>query len=102
MGKRYYGDFLKSDEKIATNILASRLEKLETEGLITRTPDEDNRSKIKYALTKKGIDLMPLLLEMIVWGAKYDNKTLATTEFINRVETDKDALLLELMANLKS
>lgn len=100
MGKRYYGEFLKSEEKISTNILADRLEKLEMEGLITKKMDQNNNSKNIYTLTDKGIDLIPMLLEMIVWGAKYDDDTDAPSEFINRVETDKESLIFELISNL--
>jgi len=99
-GKKYYGEFLNSDEKISTNILADRLEKLEADGLITKAVDEDNYSKYIYALTQKGIELIPLLLEMIAWGAKYDNKTEAPAEFIERLNTDKDSLVRELEISL--
>ncbi len=100
MGKKYYGEFLSSDEKISTNILADRLGKLERMGLITKTPDEDNHTKNIYTLTAKGIDLMPMLLEMIAWAAKYDDKTGAPAEFIDRFNKDKNSLLRELMENL--
>ncbi len=99
-GKKYYGEFLNSDEKISTNILADRLEKLEANGIITKAADEDNYSKYIYALTQKGIDLIPMLLEMIAWGAKYDNKTETPAEFIERLNTDKDSLILELETSL--
>ena len=102
MGKKYYGDFLSSEEKISTNILAARLEKLEMIGLITKTPDESNYSKNIYALTTKGVDLMPMLLEMIAWGAKYDDKTEAPPQFIKRFKADRDALCIDLLANLKN
>ena len=102
MGKRYYGEFLDSDEKISTNILADRLEKLETAGIITKTTDKDNQSKKIYALTPKGIDLMPMLFEMISWGARYDKKSEAPPKFMKRLKADKDSLLQELMTKLKS
>ncbi len=98
--KKYYGEFLNSEEKISTNILANRLEKLELLGLISKATDKDNHTKRKYTLTEKGIDLMPMLLEMIAWGAKYDTNTDAPAEFINKFKTDKTALLLELKKNL--
>lgn len=100
-GKKYYGDFLESDEKISTNILADRLGKLEAKQLITKSIDEKNHSKYVYALTEKGIDLMPMLLEMIVWSAKYDDKTEAPPEFVHRFKTDKDALIGELLTEIE-
>ena len=101
-GKKYYGDFLSSEEKISTNILADRLEKLESRGLITKTPDKENRSKNIYALTQKGIDLMPMLLEMIAWSAKYDAKTEAPKTFIDRLTQDRENLINELVVNFKN
>lgn len=100
--KKYYGDFLNSDEKISTNILANRLEKLEAMKLITKKPDKDNRSKYIYSLTQKGLDLMPMLLEMIAWSAKYDAKTEAPKKFINKLKKDRESLINELLANLGS
>jgi len=99
--KKFYGDFLNSDEKISTNILANRLEKLESQKLITKAPDKDNRSKNIYTLTQKGIDLMPMLLEMIAWSARYDAKTEAPEKFINRLKDDRESLINELLANLR-
>ena len=71
-GKHTYGEFLKSDEKIATNILANRLEYLEAEGLISKSPHPDDRRKEYYTVTKKGVELVPMFLEMIAWSAKND------------------------------
>ncbi|MCF6254981.1 MAG: helix-turn-helix transcriptional regulator [Gammaproteobacteria bacterium] len=101
-GKKYYGEFLNSDEKISTNILADRLEKLEVDGLLTKARDKENNSKNIYALTQKGVDLLPMLLEMIAWSAKYDNKTGTPAEFIRRLTEDKDSLIRELIAGLGS
>jgi len=100
-GKKYYGEFLNSDEKISTNILADRLEKLEADGLITKAIDKENNSKYLYALTEKGVDLMPMLLEMIAWSAKYDNKTGTPAEFIKKLKKDKGSLIHELLASLE-
>jgi len=99
-GKRYYGEFLLSDEKISTNILADRLEKLEADGLITKAIDDKNNSKKIYALTQKGMDLLPMLLEMIAWSAKYDDQTEAPAEFIQKLEDDKESLMNELISRL--
>jgi len=101
-GKKYYGEFLSSDEKISTNILADRLEKLEADTLITKAVDKDNNAKYIYALTQKGIDLLPMLLEMIAWSAKYDSKTDTPEEFIIRFNEDKEALIHEVIASLKA
>ena len=100
MGKKYYGEFLSSDEKISTNILADRLEKLEGDGLITKAIDKENCSKKIYELTQKGVDLLPMLLEMIAWSAKYDKNTGTPAEFIKRLEQDKNSLIRELKESI--
>ena len=69
--KRTYGEFLSSDERISTNILADRLSRLVQVGILTKAPDKHDRRKDVYKLTQSGIDLYPLMLEMILWGVKY-------------------------------
>ena len=70
-GKKTYGEFLQSEEKIATNILADRLLVLEKTGIVEKKAFPGNRVKNLYQLTPKGIDLMPTLLEIVLWGDKY-------------------------------
>lgn len=100
-GKRHYSEFLQSEEKIATNILADRLSILEQAGVIVKSPDPEHGSKFIYKLSPKGIDLLPLLVEAIMWSAKYDKDTAADVKFINRVKRDKDGLLKEIYSRLK-
>jgi DNA-binding HxlR family transcriptional regulator len=73
-GKRNYGEFLASKEGISTNILADRLTHLEREGLITREKDAEHRRKKIYKPTQKGMDLMPILLEIGLWSKRYGNE----------------------------
>lgn len=72
-GKRTYGEFLKSEEGFATNILATRLEHLLAEGILRRESDPSDGRKDIYTLTDKGLDLIPLLFEMVLWSAEYDS-----------------------------
>lgn len=74
-GKRAYGDFLKSEEGFATNILATRLATLENEGILEKRADPGDARKSFFVLTEKGLDLIPLLFEMILWSSKYDSKS---------------------------
>ena len=69
-GKRTYGELLRSDESIATNVLASRLRHLEKEKIITRSSDGDDRRKDRYDLTEIGIALIPVLVELTCWSAR--------------------------------
>lgn len=72
-GKRTYGELLKSDEKISTNILADRLAYLEREGIIKKEQLKSDKRKILYVPTEKGLDLVPVMVEMIAWSAKNEN-----------------------------
>ncbi len=71
-GKTAYGEFLQSREKIATNILADRLSILYNQGLIDKRVGTDKKSKFLYSLTKKGIELLPTIMELTIWGAKFN------------------------------
>lgn len=70
-GKCSYGEFLQSDEKISTNILASKLQLLEEQCFVTRKVDPNKKSKFIYSLTEKSIALLPVLMELTIWGARY-------------------------------
>lgn len=108
-GKRYYSEFLSSPERISTNILADRLRKLETEGLISKTRDIQKRSMFVYRLTAKGEDLLPMMLEMITWSVKYDPQpdmpdniiTGAPRDLLHRWQQDRADLVAEILANIK-
>jgi DNA-binding HxlR family transcriptional regulator len=86
-GKKTYGEFLKSDEGVATNILASRLAFLEEQGILSKAPSPADGRKDFYTLTEKGLDLIPILLDIVVWSAKHDPKSNARRrkEFIARL-----------------
>ncbi|HUN61636.1 MAG TPA: helix-turn-helix domain-containing protein [Candidatus Sulfotelmatobacter sp.] len=71
-GSRTFKEFLGSYEKIATNILADRLRRLESHGIITTQPDPNDGRKLIYLLTPKGIDLAPVLTEMVLWAAAHE------------------------------
>ena len=86
-GKKTYGEFLKSEEGVATNILASRLAFLEEQGILSKAPSSADKRKDLYTLTEKGLDLIPILLDIVVWSAKHDPKSNARRrkEFIARL-----------------
>lgn len=69
-GKKTYGEFLRSDEGIATNILAARLASLEKEGIISKKPHPEDKRKDLYSLIDKGLELIPLLVEIVAWSGK--------------------------------
>lgn len=98
--KRHFRDFLASPENIASNVLASRLRILEAQGIVSRRVDPDSARKVIYELTPKGIDLVPVLIELIRWGAKYDAKTAAPETFTRRIDRDREGLIAEIRAAL--
>lgn len=100
--KRYYGDFLETGEGIATNVLADRLNRLEEAALIGKRRDPEDGKRKVYTLTEKGLDTLPILLEMIVWGATYDPESAAPSTFVERLERDREGVLAELRARVLS
>lgn len=97
-GKRHYRELLASEEGIATNILADRLKKLEQEGIVQRGSDPANRRQVVYAVTAKGLALVPVLLEMMRWAAAYDPDTPVSRPFRKRLMEDRETLAAEIIA----
>jgi len=95
-GKKTYSDFLDADEAISTNILASRLKHLETEGIVVKRRDPEYFRSFLYELTPKGLDLAPILVEIIAWSGKHDTRPNRLTAMVDRVATDRDRLLAEV------
>jgi DNA-binding HxlR family transcriptional regulator len=97
-----YNDFLKSGERIATNILATRLKGLEENGIIEKSSHPDSKAKILYSLTTKGIDLLPIIMEMYIWSDKYFEIPTQLKLTINDAKKDKDKFLKQVTKELKS
>lgn len=96
-----YGDFLKAEEKIATNILASRLQTLEENGIINKFEHPDSKAKVLYKLTQKGIDLVPLLIEINLWAEKYYDLPADRKAMLKEVKKDKEAFIKTTTKELK-
>ena len=88
-----YGEFLSSSEGISTNILADRLSRLTNNGVISKTVDPDDRKRKIYALTAKGRDLGPMLVEMILWGSKHDPESPVSAKQKRELSTNRDGFL---------
>ncbi len=99
--KRHFRDFLASDEKIASNILAHRLKLLEAAGMVTRQRDPGSARKVIYEPTEKSADLIPALLELARWGARYDPNTAAPKALTRRIAEDRASLIAEIRSSLK-
>ena len=96
-----YGDFLKSGEGIATNILASRLQGLEENGLIQKLNHPDSKAKVLYKLTPKGIDLLPVLIEINLWAEKYFTIPADRKAMLKEVKRDKEGYIKASVKELK-
>ena len=99
-GMRHYNEFLAADENVSTSVLGNRLRTLVEYGLIRKGEDPVKKSRIRYSLTEKGIDLLPMMVEMIVWSGKYDANTEAGGEFLHAAEHDREHLLARLRKGL--
>jgi len=101
LGKRTYTDFADSEEKIASNILADRLSKLESHGIITRHKMTENKKTNIYTITAKGIDLLPVLVEIILWSDKYLKIDPKARQFAKSIQQDKQGVIRALAEGLK-
>lgn len=90
-GARTYKDFLEAEEGIATNILADRLRKLESDGIIVAGKDPADGRRVIYLLTAKGISLAPVLTEMVLWAADHENT--ANQALVRAMRGDKRKFL---------
>ncbi len=97
-----YGYFLKSDEKIATNILASRLQTLEENKIIIKSDHPDSKAKVLYKLTQKGIDLLPMMIEINLWAEKYFTIPAARKAMLKEVKKDKEKFIETATKDLKN
>lgn len=96
-GKHTYAEFAASEERISTNVLAARLKTLVAEGLVYR---EGRGRATKYYATPKGQDLLPIMLDMIVWAARHDPASAAPPDFVRRAVEEREQLLAELRAGV--
>ena len=90
-GKKTYTEFSNSTEKIATDVLSNRLKKLNDLGIITKGKLENNKKVNIYSLTEKGVELLPILLEIAVWSDTHLNEHLKdeAKPFVNKFKSNK-------------
>lgn len=97
-GRKTYKEFLEAEEGVASNILADRLQRLGSLGIVVKAADPSDARRQIYRLTEKGIDLAPTLLEMILWSARHF-KTAAPPEILERMTHNRKQFLAEVSAN---
>ncbi|ESQ75457.1 HxlR family transcriptional regulator [Asticcacaulis sp. AC402] len=96
-GHTGYQAFLRSEEKIATNILADRLARLEQNGVIIKKPDPADARKFIYSLTEKGADLAPLLVELALYSLKHERRTDMPKDVAAEMQRNKTAFVSRLV-----
>jgi DNA-binding HxlR family transcriptional regulator len=103
-GKKTYGQFLKSEEGIATNVLASRLAFLEEQGILSKAPSTDDGRKDFYTLTEKGLDLIPIVLNIVLWSAQHDAKSYVRPlkDFVARISQNPMQVSEEVKALVRN
>lgn len=90
--RRTFNDFLTGGEGIASNILADRLRKLEGAGVLERHRDASDARRFVYRLSPKGIDLAPVLIELVIWSARHET-TDAPPTVVRAMRSDRDAFI---------
>lgn len=98
--RTHFRDFA-PHEHIATNILADRLSKLEAMGFIDKQRDPKLKNQYIYSATDKGKTLLPLLIEMTLWGLEYDPESLASEAFIARAQKEKQKVAREITRSIE-
>jgi DNA-binding HxlR family transcriptional regulator len=99
-GYTTFKQFKESGEGIATNVLTARLRRLETEGLIESERDEGDARRVHYRLTEKGIGLAPVILELLLWSARYE-ETAAPCEVMEEISANREDVLAEVKRRWK-
>lgn len=96
-----YQAFLSSGEKIATNILADRLVKLEAYELITKSADPKDARKFIYALTEKGANLAPILIEMVLFSAQFSENIDIAKDQLQAMQRNKIQFAKDIIKTYK-
>src|SRR5688572_8129636 len=94
-GLRTFSEFACSDEKIATNILADRLARLEAAGILTKAADPADARRVHYRLTEKGMDLAPALVEIVLWCARHE-RTDAPPNMLRAMRLHREQFLADV------
>ncbi len=101
-GKKTYGEFLESEERMATNILANRLARLEQQGILMKKTSLSDKRKEEYVLTEKGLDLIPVVVELANWSARHDPQTAAPAAWIALMETERETMIQRIRETVRS
>lgn len=99
-GRREFSEFLESGEGIATNVLSERLERLCCAGLVARFDHPTNGKKYVYRVTEKGTDLIPTMIELVIWSERYLPEVRVPPERMAPLLNDREAFIRQLKTSL--
>lgn len=102
LGKKTFGEFMESDEKIGPSVLSERLVHLEKAGIIQKSKDEKDKRKAIYTLTETGIKAVPILYEVAVWGSHTSPHPVAHPTWFESMKFDKDTVIDAWIIALKA
>lgn len=89
-GKSRFGEFLSSPEKIATSVLADRLERLVAVGVAEARAYQDSPVRHEYRLTEMGEAMLPILQEVCRWANRFRPETWPAPEaFMRRLAAEQ-------------
>ena len=91
-GKHTYGEFLASEERITTSVLADRLARLVSNGILAKQRSPADGRRELYSLTDAGFALIPVLVELANWGVKHDPEVTENPLWAGKAETDRTGL----------
>ena len=100
LGKNTFKEFLEFNEKIATNILSDRLSNLEAQGIVSKSDHPQNKVVKVYRLTQKGLDLLPILIDVVLWSDKYLEIANEGRALAEEIRKDRQGLLERLTKEL--
>jgi DNA-binding HxlR family transcriptional regulator len=93
LGKKTFGEFLESEERIGPSVLAERLVHLEQKGIISKRPSNSDKRKYIYSLTADGISLIPIVYEVACWGSHTSPNPQAPDSWFKAMRHDKKLVL---------
>jgi DNA-binding HxlR family transcriptional regulator len=102
LGKKTFGEFLESEERIGSSVLTDRLNHLEKKGIITKSLDPADKRKTAYKLTPEGINAMPILYEIATWGSNTYANPVAHPAWFKSMKMDRDKVIKAWRTALES
>lgn len=92
-GKNTYGEFQESGEDISPSVLADRLDHLVEKGILSKQPAEEDKRKMVYSLTNKGLELIPIVYELVNWGVNQHEDPLIPPVCMKALDEDRETVI---------